>query len=152
MEQSNLTDQNSPFRGAGGTAFAPLLTIRKGVTDIDFYKNAFGAIENWRLNNDDGSLHVAELLIDGAMFHLHEMMPKSPEKISPDAFNTSTVTIGLFTADVHSVFNKATTAGATILSPVTDYEYGYRQGELKDPFGHHWVIQCQIPASPDWKG
>jgi PhnB protein len=152
MEQSNLTDQNSPFRGPGGTAFAPLLTIRKGVTDIDFYKNAFGAIENWRLNNDDGSLHVAELLIDDAMFHLHEMMPKSPEKISPDAFNTSTVTIGLFTAGVHSLFNQAIAAGATVLSPVTDYEYGYRQGELKDPFGHHWVIQCQIPASPDWKG
>ncbi|NNU34852.1 VOC family protein [Mucilaginibacter sp. S1162] len=128
-----------------------MLTIRKGVTNIGFYKTAFGAVENWRLNNDDGTLHVAELLIDGAMFHLHEMMPTSPEKISPDAFNTSTVTIGLFTADVHSVFNQAIAAGAIVLSPVTDYEYGYRRGELKDPFGHHWVIQCQIPASPDWK-
>ena len=133
------------------TAFAPLLTISKGVTDIDFYKNAFGAVENWRLNNDDGSLHVAELLIDGAMFHLHEMMAQSLAKVSPDTFNAGTVVIGLFTADVYSVFDRAVAAGATILSPVTDYEYGYRQGELKDPFGHQWVIQCQIPASPDWK-
>ncbi|GAB2988309.1 VOC family protein [Mucilaginibacter puniceus] len=134
------------------TAFAPLLTINKGVKDIDFYKNAFGAIENWRLNNDDGSIHVAEFLIEGAMFHLHEMMPQSPEKVSPGTFNAGTVVIGLFTADVHGMFNRAVAAGATILSPVIDYEYGYRQGELKDPFGHQWVIQCKIPASPDWKG
>ncbi|MDB5005371.1 MAG: bleomycin resistance protein [Mucilaginibacter sp.] len=134
------------------TAFAPLLTIKRGVTNIDFYKKAFGAVENWRLNNDDGTMHVAEFMIDGAIFHLHEMMPKSPAKVSPEIFNTSTVTIGLFTADVHGVFNQAIAAGATIISPVTDYEYGYRQGELKDLFGHHWVIQCHIPASPDWKG
>ena len=132
------------------TAFAPLLTINNGVTDIDFYKNAFGAIENFRLNNDDGSLHVAEFSIDGAIFHLHEMT--SQTQVSPDTVNASTVLIGLFTADVHGVFNRAVAAGATILSPVVDYEYGYRQGELKDPFGHQWVIQCQIPASPDWKG
>ena len=131
------------------TAFAPLLTINNGVTDIDFYKNAFGAVENFCLKNDDGSIHVAELVIDDAMFHLHEMT--SQTQVSPDKFNASTAVIGLFTADVHSVFNRAIAAGATILSPVTDYEYGYRQGELKDPFGHQWVIQCPIPASPDWK-
>ena len=28
-----------------------------------------------------------------------------------------------------------------VLSPVIDYEYGYRQGEIKDPFGHHWIIE-----------
>ncbi|MDB4927478.1 VOC family protein [Mucilaginibacter sp.] len=134
------------------TAFAPMLTIRNGVTDIDFYKNAFGAVENMRLNNDDGSVHVAEFMIEDAMFHLHEMMPHNPAKISPDKYNSSTVIIGLMTEDVHGLFNRAITAGATIISPVIDYEYGYRQGELKDPFGHHWVIQCRIPASPDWKG
>ena len=132
------------------TAFAPLLTINNGVTDIDFYKNAFGAVENWRLNNDDGSLHVAEFVIDGAMFHLHEMTTQT--QVSPNKYNASTVVIGLFTTDVHGLFNRAEAAGATVISPVTDYEYGYRQGELKDPFGHKWVIQCQIPVSPDWKG
>jgi len=56
------------------------------------------------------------------------------------------------TADVHAVFNKAIAAGATVISPVEDYDYGYRQGTLQDPFGHQWIIQCRIPASPDWKG
>jgi PhnB protein len=126
------------------TAFAPLLTLNRGTTDIAFYKNAFNATENFCLLNDDGSIHVAELVIDGQKFHLHEMMPKHPHKVSPDANNGTTVIIGLFTADVHKVFNQAIAAGATIISPVTDYDYGYRQGELQDPFGHRWMIECEI--------
>ena len=127
-----------------------MLTIRNGVNDIDFYKNAFGAVELMRLNNDDGSVHVAELIIDEAMFHLHEIYPHdkafNPEK------HVGFITIGLMVADVHGVFNKAVSAGATIILPVKDYEYGYRQGTLQDPFGHQWIIECRIPASPDWKG
>lgn len=43
------------------TFFAPQLYIANGVTDISFYEKAFGAIELRRWNNDDGTLHVAEL-------------------------------------------------------------------------------------------
>jgi len=132
------------------TAFAPMLTIRNGVSDIDFYKDAFGAIEQMRLINDDGSVHVAELTIHDVMFHLHEIYPHD-ETFSPQK-HAGVITLGLMTADVHAVFDKAVAAGATVISPVTDYEYGYRQGTLQDPFGHQWLIECRIPASPDWKG
>ena len=131
------------------TAFAPMLTIRNGITDIDFYKNAFGAVEHMRLNNGDGSVHVAELMIDDALFHLHEIYPPM-ETFSPERFE-GIIVLGLMIADVHGVFNKAVSAGASVILPVTDYEYGYRQGTLRDPFGHQWLLQCRIPASPDWK-
>src|SRR5476651_539851 len=98
-----MTDQTStPPLGGRGASFAPVLTIRNGVTDIDFYKNAFGAVESMRLNNDDGSVHVAEFFIDEAMFHLHEVTQHSA-KSSPDAHNTTTVLIGLMVVDVHSM-------------------------------------------------
>jgi len=132
------------------TAFAPVLTVPNGITDIDFYKNAFGATTNFCLTNDDGSIHVAELLIDGALFHVHEETQQST-MVSPAKYGASTVTIGLFVDDVQAMFNRAAAAGATVMTPVTDYEYGYRQGDLKDPFGHKWTIQCRIPVSSDWK-
>jgi len=135
---------------AGATSIAPVLTIRNGVTDIDFYKNAFGAVEHWRLNNDDGSVHVAEFFIDTAMFHIHEIT-QFAKTASPEV-QLPTAKIGLMIADVHGFFDKAVAAGAEIVDPVKDYEYGYRQGELKDPFGHNWVIQCRIPADPNWQG
>jgi PhnB protein len=129
------------------TAFAPMLAISSGVTDIDFYKKAFGAVELWRVCNDDGSVHVAGFLIDDAMFHLHEGTPNidtvSPGTIkgSPDRLKGVTTTIGLMVDDVHGLVAQAVAAGARVTSPVQDYDYGYRQGEIVDPFGHIWLIE-----------
>lgn len=124
------------------TTFAPMLTIPSGVTDVDFYKKAFGATELRRFSDDDGSIHVSELEIDGAMFHLHEQGINY--KSSPDTLKGTTVTIGLFVDDVHAVVAKAVEAGAILTSPVQDYEYGFRQGGIADPFGHRWEIQKDL--------
>jgi PhnB protein len=131
-----MTTENSK------TFFAPQLFINNGVKDLSFYANAFGAVQTLCLLNDDGSIHVAELSINGAIFHVHEVT--KPELFSPSKYNGSTVLIGLFVEDVHAVMNNAIKAGATEISPAKDYEYGYRQGEIKDPFGHYWLIQKKI--------
>jgi PhnB protein len=122
------------------TTFVPELVIPNGVTDISFYTKAFNAAVLWRLNNDDGSVHVAGLTIDGALFHLHEQVPHT-NAFSPAAHQGTTVTIGLMTDDVHAVVAQAAAAGASITSPVQDYDYGYRQGQVKDPFGHYWMVE-----------
>lgn len=123
--------------------FAPQLVIPNGVTDISFYLKAFGATELRRFSNDDGTIHVSELSINGALFHLHEQTGRSAA-VSPDKNNSTTVTIGLFVDDVHAVVARAVEAGATITSPVQDYDYGYRQGDIRDPFGHLWMIEKVI--------
>ena len=126
----------------GKVFFAPELFIDNGVKDISFYENAFGAIELMRFSNDDGSLHVAELSIDGTIFHIHEITPDN--FFSPYLHNGTTIRIGLFVPDVDASMNKALNAGAIEISAAQDYEYGYRQGILKDPFGHYWQIQKRI--------
>lgn len=123
--------------------FAPQLYIKGGITDISFYEKAFGAIELRRFANDDGSIHVAELSIDGAIFQLHEETLKS-SRFSPQKFDGTTVLIGLFVPDLDEVMDKAIQAGAVVLSPAQSYDYGYRQGEIKDPFGHVWMIEMKI--------
>ncbi len=130
-----MNDNLKPF-------LAPQLLINNGVKDISFYANAFDATENFCLRNDDDSVHVAELSIDGAIFHLHEVT--KPHFFSAEKYQGTTAIIGLFVSDVGAVMNKAIQAGAHEISPVKDYEYGYRQGEIKDPFGHHWLIQKKI--------
>lgn len=122
--------------------FAPELAIPNGITDISFYIDAFGTEELRRFSNDDGTVHVSELAINGATFHLHEETPhtglRSPQRNGPS------VIIGLFVADVHAVIEQAVAGGAKITSPVQDYDYGYRQGSIEDTFGHRWQIQCAI--------
>ena len=124
------------------TFFAPQLLINNGVKDISFYTKAFHAVENFCLKNDDGSIHVAELSINGVIFHLHEVT--KPYFFSPSKHNGSTTIIGLFVPDVQAVMSNAINAGAIEIMPATDFEYGYRQGEIEDPFGHHWLIQKRI--------
>jgi PhnB protein len=127
---------------SSNTSFAPELYIDNGVKDISFYKHAFGATEVLCFTNDDESIHVAELSINGAIFHLHEIT--SANFFSPNKYNGCTCCIGLFVPDVDIVMNQAIAAGAIEVNPARDYEYGYRQGTIKDPFGHYWQIQKKI--------
>jgi len=123
------------------TTFSPQLVISHGVTDISFYIKVFGAKELRRFSNDDGSIHVSELEIDGQVFHLHE---EGHDNFCPLKMGGSTVSIGLWVDDVHAIIANAEAAGAVITSPVQDYDYGYRQGAFTDPFGHHWLIEKDI--------
>jgi len=123
------------------TTFIPMLAIPKGTMDIEFYKNAFGATELRRWSNDDNSIHVAELSIDNARFHLHEENLTN-WTFSPVACNGITAIIGLQVNDVDSIMTRALAAGAREISPAQNYDYGYRQGTIADPFGHHWLIEA----------
>lgn len=123
--------------------FAPQLFIREGTKDITFYLNAFGAIITHQWLNDDGSIHVAELSINGTIFHLHEERTLKGQ-LEPGKAKGVTALIGLFVDDVDPVIDNALKAGATLLNPAQDYDYGYRQAEIKDPFGHQWLIEMKI--------
>lgn len=125
------------------TFFAPHLTVRNVLAELEFCKAAFGAIESRRWSNSDGSVHVAEMSINGALFHLHEEMPGDKEK-SPETLGGTTSAIGLFVPDPASTMKKAVAAGGHETNPVKDYDYGYRQGTVADPAGHIWLIQKKI--------
>ncbi len=133
------------------TSFAPQLYIKPGVTNIDFYIKALGAIELRRFANDDGTIHVSELSVDNQLFHLHEETGTHNQK-EPIGNNGTTVLIGLFVDDVDLFMNKSITEGATLISPAQDYDYGYRQGNnqrtrlvitgcLRRGFSGHIAIQ-----------
>jgi PhnB protein len=125
------------------TFFAPELYIPRGTRDVDFYIKAFGAVELRRFSNDDGTIHVSELSIDGALFHLHEET-RDPTLFDPKKHNGTTVIVGLFVPDVHAFARKAIAAGAKEVSAVQDYDYGYRQARIVDPYGHVWMIEQRI--------
>jgi PhnB protein len=127
------------------TAFVPQLAISHGTMDLEFYKNAFGAIETKHIQNDDGSIHVSEMFIDGAMVHFHEEAYDG-RTFSPEKYNGVTTTIGLMVADTDAVIARALKAGAKLVSPAQSYDYGYRQGSIVDPLGHHWIIETVLQS------
>ena len=124
------------------THFAPELHIPNGTFDIGFYTR-FGATEHFCFKNDDGSIHVVELEINGAIFHLHETV-RHLNALEPVSAGGVTAVIGLFVPDVDETMQKAIQAGASEIQPAKDHDYGYRQGMFKDPFGHYWQVQKKI--------
>jgi PhnB protein len=131
------------MKDSSTAAFVPQLVISRGTMDLTFYEKAFGAIETKHLTNDDGSIHVSEMFIDGAMFHFHEERDNGAT-FSPGKYNGVTAIIGLMVADVDTVVARAVSAGAVVNSPAQSYDYGYRQGSIIDPLGHEWLIEMVI--------
>jgi PhnB protein len=134
--------KNDPDQ-SGLTFFAPHLTVRNVLAELNFCKAAFGALELRRFSNPDGSVHVAEMSIGGALFHIHEEMPGSAE-MSPETLKGTSSAIGLFVPDPAATVRNGIAAGARETSPVKDYDYGYRQATMMDPAGHVWLIQKRI--------
>ena len=128
------------------TFFAPMIYLKVVAPAIEFYKKAFDAVVLRQWNNDDGSVHVAEMSIDGALFHLHEEVTRNNE-MSPETLKGTCIAIGLFVDDVHGLMAKAVAAGGKELDPVRDYDYEYRQGCVADPFGHHWLLEKKIGSN-----
>ena len=125
-----------------------MLAVRGGAKAIDFYKQAFGAEELWRV--DAGGHIVAGLSVEGADFFLADESPPYGTR-SPDSIGSTTVRIELFVKDPKAVASRAIAAGATEINPVIEHQYNtigikpikkMLQGAIRDPFGHMWLIGC----------
>ena len=60
--------------------------------------------------------------------------------LSPETLNGTSVRVMLHVPDPDAVAQRAVEHGAELLFPVEDQPYGMRQGRIRDPFGHHWLI------------
>jgi PhnB protein len=118
------------------TTIAPWLCVRRSASAVDFYKAAFGALEVFRMGNDESV--VARLSVNGAEFWLSDESPEH-HNFSPESLGGITVRIILTVNDPDAVFARAIKTGAKEIYPVSE-EHGWRIGRVVDPFGHHWEI------------
>jgi PhnB protein len=114
-----------------------MLSVRNGARAIEFYKAAFGAYELFRIDNDSGEV-VARLSVDGAEFWVADESPEH-KNFSPESLGGGSVRMVMVVDDPDSAFERAVTAGAIVVWPVSN-QYGWRLGRIADPFGHHWEI------------
>ena len=116
------------------TSIAPWLSVSRAIEAMSYYQAAFGAVERYRLEDDEGSVVVAQLAIGEADFWLQEDSDSSQE--SQDRHSIRLI---LTVADPDAVFEQAIAAGATEVFAVSE-AHGWRIGRIADPFGHHWEI------------
>ena len=123
----------------GYHSVTPYLVIRGAAAAIDFYKEAFGAVELFRFPAPDGKIGHAEIKIGDSPIMLADEYPDMGYK-SPQALGGTPVSLMIYLEDVDTVFNRAVEAGATVREAVQDKFYGDRSGTLTDPFGHNWHV------------
>jgi PhnB protein len=128
-------------------SIVPELSVRRGRDAIEFYKAAFGAVEEYRVGGtDDHEAVVAQLSVGGASFWVSDESPPHGN-VSPESVGASTVRLVLIVGDPVAMVERAVASGATLHRPVGE-EHGWRLGRIEDPFGHHWEIGTPLIAWP----
>jgi PhnB protein len=127
----------------------PYLVVDGAARAIEFYKEAFGAKELFRMAGPDGQVGHAEIMIGDSHVMLSDEHPQMNAR-GPQSFGGSPVSFVLYVADVDASVERAVAAGAKLTRPVADQFYGDRTGGVEDPFGHAWYIATHIEdVSPE---
>lgn len=127
----------------GMHTITPHLICAGAAEAIEFYKQAFGAVELSRMLSLEGKVMHATIRIGDSVIMLNDETPQW-ESYGPKHLKGSPVTIHLYVEDADAVFAQAVKAGAKPTMPLEDMFWGDRYGKVEDPFGHQWSIGTHV--------
>ena len=137
--------QSGTFVRPGFRTVGVYLTVSDGAQALEFYKKAFGAVEDesMRFVDPSGRIAHSEITVgDSGIMISGETADYN--RYGPHHFGGTPVKTHLYVEDVDTLAAQAVAAGAKIVRPVQDQFYGYRSGQLEDPFGHRWILSSRI--------
>jgi len=111
----------------------PALRYEDAPAAIDWLVDAFGFEKQAVFANPDGSIAHAQLQLGPAVVGL-----SSAHKIPGNPWSGVKQGIYVHVADVDTHHARAVAAGATIIMPLKDMEYGSRECGISDIDGHLW--------------
>lgn len=132
----------------GMHTITPHLVVRDASKAIDFYRKAFGAdIKGVHYTPDKKVMH-AEMKIGDSMVFLADEFPGMGTCAAPETLKGTSVTLNLYTDNVDQLFDRAVSAGAKVVFPLTNQFWGDRYGQVLDPFGHTWALGQHVEDVP----
>lgn len=120
---------------AGFSAVVPYLLLDRADAFLAFAGSALGATERMVARDATGRLVHAEIVVEGCVIELGQ--PNGP-------FTPTRTHLHIFVADPDAAVARALAAGATLLYPVTDHEYGERSGGVSDPWDNQYYFAAVI--------
>ncbi|MQY14124.1 hypothetical protein SRB5_42860 [Streptomyces sp. RB5] len=143
-----MTENSAEIPDRYRYAVIPHIMVDDAASAIDFYRRAFGAREDFRVDAPGGGILHAEITVGRSALMLGDASTDEAEAASfasPAALGGGTsVTLHVFVPDVDALAARAEAAGAEILQPPTDMFHGDRTVVLKDPAGHIWVFLTHV--------
>ena len=126
----------------------PRLFCRDPTAELEFCKLTFGAVELSRRSGPDGKVAHALITIGPAMVMIESEWPQLPSR-APQRDGSSPVVIFVYVEDVDQAVERATSAGAKVLMPLTNQFWGDRTAWIMDPQGHVWTIASRIEETTE---
>jgi uncharacterized glyoxalase superfamily protein PhnB len=121
----------------------PYVCVKNAAKAIEFYKEAFGATEKFRLTEPNGRIGHAEIDLGTACVMLSDEFPEygivAPNPSEPRSFQ-----IHIHVDDADEFIARASKLGAQVVREAKDQFYGERSGTISDPFGLQWNIGHHI--------
>lgn len=134
---------------SGYHTVTPYLVVADAARAIEFYREAFGATELFRMARPDGKIGHAEIRIGDSPVMLADEHPEIGA-MSPQSLGGTPISMLLYVEDSDAVTNRAIAAGAKVLRPLQNQFYGDRSAVIEDPFGHKWNISTHVEdVSPE---
>jgi PhnB protein len=132
MRKEEAETQAHPYMREGFHSVTPYLIVPHAAELIEFMKSALAGEERFRVNRPGTeTIMHAEVKIGDSMIELADANPQFPP---------TPATLVVHVDDVDAVFARALKAGATVLQPLADHEYGARSGSVVDASGNRWSI------------
>jgi uncharacterized glyoxalase superfamily protein PhnB len=125
----------------------PYLLYKDCDAALDWLARAFGFEEVLRYTGAEGYVNHAEMKLGEARIFMGDPGEhyRNPKELGQD-----TVGLYVYVDDVDAHFERAKAAGAEIIRPPEDQEYGDRRYDVPDPEGHRWYFASHIrEAAPE---
>jgi uncharacterized glyoxalase superfamily protein PhnB len=121
----------------------PRLVVEDVDAAITYYGHYLDAQPGVRHALPSGMVVHAEVRIGHNTFSLTQAHDDY-RLYSPQSAPSSPVLLTITVADANAVADAMVQGGATVVVPIEDRAWGKREGRLRDPFGHLWVISQDI--------
>lgn len=119
------------------TELAPRLVVSDGDAALAFYAAAFDSEPSDQIY-DGARLVNGHVLIGTTLVGVTE--EDGSYNRSPTTIGGTPVILSLTVPDADLAAARFLEAGGELVIPVDDRPYGRRDGRLKDPFGHLWIL------------
>ena len=120
------------------THVQPRLVVDDASAAIDFYVAALDAREEMRFADPSGKIVHAEVTVGTSSFSLTEA--DGQYNFSPGQVGGTPMLMRVSCHDADAIGDAMVANGADVLIPIDDRDYGFREGRLRDPGGHLWII------------
>lgn len=122
------------------------LMVDDAAKALDFYRDAFGAEELFRLPMGDKIGH-AEIMIGDTHLMLADEFPDMGA-LGPNSRGGPTASFMIYVPDADAAYDRAVKAGARADRPLKNEFWGDRIGTVIDPFGHKWSLATHVEEVP----